>query len=73
MTQDRADPGGDPAAARCSQAQASGTLSGVLSDLAAIADQMPVPAGRAEAVARMLDHLSAELASAATMLRTAAG
>jgi hypothetical protein len=60
-------------AARCSQAEASGTLSGVMSDLASITNEMPVPSERTEAVARMLDHLSAELASAAAMLRTTAG
>ncbi len=77
MTQDRADPGsvrpvldGEPAAACYPQAEeASGTLSGVMSDLARISDQLPVPADRIEAAARMLDQLSAEPASAAAMLR----
>jgi transcriptional regulator with XRE-family HTH domain len=49
----------------------SGTLNGVLADLAAITYQVPVPADRIEAVARMLDQLSAELADAALMLRSA--
>jgi hypothetical protein len=50
--------------------QVHGTLAGVLTDLTRLAAQIPSPA-QAEQAARMLDTLSAELAGAAEMLRSA--
>lgn len=55
---------------RLARERTTGTLNGVLAGLARVADQVPVPADRVETVARMLEELSAELASAATMLRS---
>jgi len=52
-------------------AEAADTIGGVLTDLAGVAKQLPVPPDRAEAVARKLDRLAQEIAEAAGMLRSA--
>ncbi len=45
------------------------TIGAVLTDLVAIAGQLPVPGGRTEQIARILDRLAEEIAEAAAMLR----
>ena len=45
------------------------TLGGVLTDLVEIAEELPVPPGQIERIARILDRLSEEIAEAAAMLR----
>jgi hypothetical protein len=45
------------------------TVGGVLTDLVEIAGQLPVPAGRIDQVAGILDRLAEEIAEAAAMLR----
>jgi hypothetical protein len=55
-----------------SPAAAVATIGGVLTDLAEVAAQLPVPAPEIEHVARILDRLSEEIAEAAAMLRSAA-
>jgi hypothetical protein len=48
---------------------AAATIGGVLTDLAEIAGQLPVPPAETEHVARILDRLAEEIAEAAAMLR----
>lgn len=62
-------PAGPPA--RNPEVQAAATIGGVLTDLVEVAEQLPVPSGQAEAVARILDRLAEEIAEAAGMLRAA--
>lgn len=50
-------------------AQARETARAAATDLAEVADRLPVPAGEAERVARILDRISEECAEAAAMLR----
>ena len=45
------------------------TIGAVLTDLVAIAGQLPVPGGRIDQIGRILDRLSEEIAEAAAMLR----
>jgi hypothetical protein len=45
------------------------TIGAVLTDLVEIAGQLPVPGGRIDQIARILDRLSEEIAEAAAMLR----
>ena len=45
------------------------TIGAVLTDLVAIAGQLPVPGGRIDQIARILDRLAEEIAEAAAMLR----
>jgi hypothetical protein len=48
------------------------TVSAVMTDLADVAEMLPVSADRAEATARILDRLAGEISEAAGMLRGAA-
>ncbi len=48
---------------------ATGTISGVMTDLALISGQLPIGPDRIEDVASLLDQLSRELAEAAQVLR----
>jgi hypothetical protein len=52
--------------------EAAETVGAVMTDLAEVAGQLPVPAGRAEETARILDRLAGEISQAAGMLRAAA-
>ncbi len=52
-----------------SEIDAINTVGGVLTDLVGVAERFPVPAGQVEAVARILDRLSEEIAEAAGLLR----
>jgi hypothetical protein len=49
--------------------QAVATVGGVLTDLVNVAERLPGAGGQAEALARILDRLSAEISEAAAMLR----
>jgi len=60
MTSDRSD---GP------EVEAVATVGGVLIDLMNIAERLPSAPGQAEALARILDRLSAEIGEAAAMLR----
>jgi hypothetical protein len=58
-----------PLAARDGHVQLVETVGGVLTDLVELAKRLPVPAGQAEATARILDRLAEEITEAAAMLR----
>ena len=60
-----------PAHPRPGQPEATETLRGVMTDLLELVNVMPVPAGQAEASARILDRLAEEITEAAAMLRAA--
>ena len=51
------------------EVQAVETIGGVISDLVALAERLPVASGQAEPVARSLDSLAAEISEAARMFR----
>jgi hypothetical protein len=53
------------------ETEPAGTIGGVLTDLAEVAERLPVPPDKAEAVARKLDRLAEEITEAAGMLRAA--
>lgn len=56
-----------------SEVAAIETLGQVIGDLVRIAERLPVPGGQAAEIARILDHLAAELGEAAAMIRRGAG
>jgi hypothetical protein len=60
MTSDRSD---------SPEVEAVATVGGVLTDLMNVAERLPSAPGQAEALARILYRLSAEISEAAAMLR----
>ncbi len=63
MTDERVRPSGDI------EVEAVATVGGVLTDLVGIAERLPVRAGQAEPMAKILDRLSREISEAAALIR----
>jgi hypothetical protein len=57
---------------RTAEVEAIETIGEVTSELVTVAEGLPVPAGRAEDIARILDRCSEDLKEAAAMIRIAA-